>query len=178
MSLKAHARHSLGLSRRIMEGIIDSLKSDDDWFYQPHDKANHALWIIGHLGLADNMFASRFRENRANEPAGYKDLFWFGSEPSADRSRYPPVEEVLAYFRERRETLLKVLDELTEEELSAAAPGADEGGPMAGAPSMGHAFHFVAYHEGVHNGQLTVCHRGLGNPPLFRPGNVPAGEGA
>ncbi len=177
MSLRASAKHGLTLSRRIMDGIIESLQTDDDWLYQPHDKANHALWVIGHLALADDMFATLFRPDSGREPAGYKELFWFGSEPSSDRSKYPPIDEVLSYFRERRENLLNVLDNLSDEEFEAAGPPEDSGGPMAGAPTMGHAFYFANYHEGVHTGQLTVCHRGLGNPPLFKPENVPAGDG-
>lgn len=178
MSLQAHAKHGLALSRRMMDGILVSFQTDDDWFYQAHPKANHAIWIIGHLGLADNAFARSFREETDHEPDGYKELFWFGSEPDADRSQYPPVDEVLAYFRDRRDNLLKVLDELSEEEISAAAPPAEERSPVAGAPSIGNLFHFAAYHEGIHTGQLTVCHRGLGHPPIHQPQNVPAGEGA
>jgi uncharacterized damage-inducible protein DinB len=62
--------------------------------------------------------------------------------------------------------LLKVLDELSEEELRAAAPAAGERSPIAGAPSLGHAFIFIAYHEGMHSGQLTVTHRALGHAPI------------
>ncbi len=179
MSLQAHARHSLELARRINEGIIESFNSDDDWFYQPHPQANHALWIIGHLALADNSFASKFRESTDRKPDGYEELFWFGTKPSSDRSQYPPVDEVLAYFRDRRENLLNVINELSDEELAEAAPPAEERSPIAGAPNVGQLLHFAAYHEGMHTGQLTVCHRGLGHPPLFRPENVPAtAEGA
>ncbi len=173
MSLKAHARHGLNISRQMTENIVGQFQGDD-WFYQPTPKANHALWVVGHLALADNAFASKFREDTDHKPAGYEALFWFGTEPSSNASAYPPVDEVLAYFRNRRENLLKVLDELSDEELSAVAPPADEPGPISGAPDVGQLFHFAAYHEGIHCGQLTVCHRGLGHPPLYRPENVPA----
>ena len=177
MNLQAHALHGLTISRQISEGILASFQNDDDWYYQAHPKANHALWIIGHLGLADNHFASMFREDENNKPAGYEELFWFGTEPGSDRSKYPPADEVLAYFRERREHLLKVLGEVSDEELMAPAPAENEKGPLAGAPSMGHAFQFAAFHEGIHTGQLSVCHRGLGHPPLFQPENATAEEG-
>lgn len=178
MSTKETAKHGLIQSRKMIEGVIQGLKSDSDWFYQPAEKTNHAMWVIGHLALADNMFASKFREETSNEPEGYKEMFWFGSEPTADQSRYPAVSEVLSYFRERRENLLNVLEGLSDEELAAAGPPADAGGPLAGAPSMAQAFHFAAYHEGIHTGQMTVCHRGLGNPPMYKPEDEPAGEGA
>ena len=175
MSAKAYAKQSLGMARMMTEGMIESLKSEDDWFYQAHPKANHPLWIIGHLGLADNAFAAKFRPEGDHKPDGWDELFWFGSEISSDRSKYPAPETVLAYFRERRENLLDVLDQASEEELSAAAPPADERSPIAGAPDVSQLFVFAAYHEGVHSGQLSVAHRGLGNPPMYQPQSVPAG---
>lgn len=177
LGLREHAKHNLGLSRRMSEGIFASFTDDDQWMYQAHPKANHGLWIAGHLGLADNLFVSMFREDQGTKPEGYEDLFWFGTEIHSDRSKYPQTDEVLSYYRERRETLLKLLDDLSDEELNAPAPPADERSPLAGAPSVGYGFLFVAYHEGMHTGQLTVCHRGLGYPPLFQPENVGAAEG-
>ncbi|MGI9519395.1 MAG: DinB family protein [Pirellulaceae bacterium] len=173
MSVKAHAQHGLNMSRQMLENILAQFDGDD-WYFQPEPKANHALWVVGHLALADNAFASKFREDTANKPDGYEELFWFGTEPTSDPSTYPPVDEVVAYFRERRENLLNVLDQLSDEELTAEAPAADEGGPVAGAPDVGQLFHFASWHEGIHTGQVTVCHRGLGHPPLYRPENVPA----
>ena len=167
MDLKAHAKQLLSVSRRVTEGVAASLKTPDDWFYQAHPKANFPLWIFGHLGLADNRFISQFRPQLANKPQGWDELFWFGSQHNSDRSAYPSPDEVLAYFRERRETLLKVLDEVTQDELNAPAPAAGQRSPIAGAPSIGQLFLFAAVHEGLHGGQLTVAHRGLGNPPLM-----------
>ena len=169
MDLKAHAKYALESSRRLIEGALADFKTREDWLHQSHPKANHAMWIVAHLGLADNMFASRFRPDVASKPDGWDDLFWFGSQLQEDASLYPPEAEVLAYFRDRREVLLKVLDELTEDELAGPAPGPDERSPLAGAPCIGHAFIFIAYHEGIHTGQLTVAHRGLGRPPMFGP---------
>lgn len=169
MNLKAHARHSLEKGRAITEGILAAFKSADDWFYQAHPQANYPLWIAAHLGLADNMFASRFRPASATKPDGWDELFWFGSEMRSDRAAYPSVEKVLAYVRDRRTNLLRVLDEVTEAELDAPAPPPTERSPIAGAPSMGHVFLFASIHEAMHCGQLSVAHRGLGNQPLFQP---------
>jgi uncharacterized damage-inducible protein DinB len=167
MDFKAHATHLLGLSRRITEGVIAALKSEDDWFFQAHPTANFPLWIVGHLALADNMFVSRFRPQLATKPEGWDELFWFGSQHKSERSTYPPPEVVVAYFRERRQTLLKVLADVTEDELNGPAPPAGQRSPIAGAPCIGHLFLFAAAHESLHGGQLTIAHRGLGHPPLF-----------
>jgi uncharacterized damage-inducible protein DinB len=167
MELRDHARHLLQFSRRLSEGLLGSFKTPEDWLFQIHPKANHALWITGHLALVDNAFINRFRPALATKPEGWDSLFGFGSQPKPEASLYPDADAVLAYFRDRREALLRVLDEVSEDELRAPAPEAGQRSPIAGAPSIGHAFIFIAYHEGMHSGQLTVAHRALGHAPLI-----------
>ena len=169
MDLKDHARFALEHQRGFTEQLLATFSTRDHWLFQTHPKANHAMWVVGHLGLADNMFASKFREEVADKPAGWDELFWFGSELQVGQSAYPAHEEVRAYFDDRRRTLLKVLEDLSDTELNAPGPPADARSPIAGAPCIGHLFLFAARHEGIHAGQLTVCHRGLGNDPLFTP---------
>jgi uncharacterized damage-inducible protein DinB len=167
MELRDHARHALSFSRRMNEKLLASLNTPEDWVFQVHPKANHALWIAAHVALADNSFISKFRPELARKPDGWDELFWSKSEPTAEVTRYPNSDEVLAYYRERRETLLNVLDDLSEEELSGPAPPEGARSPLAGAPTIGHAFIFIAQHELMHAGQLTVAHRALGHPPLL-----------
>ena len=169
MDLRENAKYALEHQRSFTEQILSAFTTRDHWLFQTHPKANHAMWIVGHLGLADNMFISRFREEVVEKPAGWDDLFWFGSELKTDQSVYPAHQEVFAYFQDRRRTLLKVLEDVSETELAAPAPAADEPSPIAGAPCMGHLFLFASRHEAIHAGQLTICHRGLGNDPLYTP---------
>ena len=169
MDLKAHARSSLSLARRLTTSMLADFNTLDDWFYQAHENANHALWIVGHLGLADNAFASKFRPKLGVEPDGWKELFWFGSQPMSDPKKYPPIDEVLDYLEDRRNILLQVLDELSMDELTEPAPPADSASPLAGAPNIGQVFFFISYHEGMHSGQLSIARRGLGHAPLYQP---------
>jgi len=166
MEVRDHARHALSLSRRLLEGLLAGFKTPEQWVFQVHPKANHALWITGHLALVDNSFVTKFRPALAAKPEGWDALFSFGSQPKPEPGIYPTPEELLGYFRERREALLRVLEELSEEELRAPAPAAGERSPLAGAPNIGHAFLFIAYHEGMHSGQLTLAHRALGHAPI------------
>ena len=166
MSIKQNILYSLNQSRRMMDGLVDSLANQDDWMYQAHPKANHPLWIVGHIGLADNSFLSRLAPEKDNQPEGWTELFWFGSEVSPDSAKYPPPEEVVAYFRERRKELLKAIEGLNDDFLLSPTP---EEGMFSDAPNMAQMLFFIAYHEGVHTGQLTVAHRGLGHDPLFKP---------
>jgi uncharacterized damage-inducible protein DinB len=108
-----------------------------------------------------------FRPATARKPDGWDELFWSGSKPTFESERYPAESEVLAYFRERRENLLAVFEDLSVDELQAPAPAAGERSPIAGAPCIGHLFLFAGQHEAMHLGQLTVANRGLGHPPLI-----------
>ena len=169
MDLKSHIRHSLVTARRMTESILNAFQTEDDWLFQLHSQTNHALWIVAHLGLADNLFASKFRPQVASKPEGWDRLFWFGSQLQTDRSVYPSSSEVLAYFRERRDALSRVVEEISEEELAQPAPPPDDPGPFAGAPCIGYILLFCARHESFHAGQLAMNHRALGHPPLYTP---------
>lgn len=166
MSVKDNILYSLAQSRRMMEGLMAAMNSPEDWFYQAHSKANHPLWIVGHIGLADNMFLSRLDPEADSKPEGWDELFWFGSEIHSDASRYPDVETVVNYCKERRASLLKAIEGLSDDFFSSPTP--DEG-MFADAPNMAQMLMFISYHEGVHTGQFTIAHRGLGHEPMFKP---------
>lgn len=169
MELTKHAKHSLSLSRKMAEQMLSAFQTEDDWHYRPFARANPAIWIVAHLGLADNAFASVFRPAVDSKPAGWDELFWFGSQMTDDRSLYPDAATVLDYYRDRRETFLSVLDELTPSDIEQPAPAADQRSPIAGAPNLGSWLLFALWHEGLHTGQLSICHRGLGHAPLIQP---------
>lgn len=170
MSIKQNVVYSLTQSRKMLEGLIESMKTREDWLYQTHPTANHPLWVVGHLGLADNMFLKRL-DPSAGDDKDWDEAFWFGSEIHAESDRYPDTEEVVNYCRERRAKLMETIEGLTDEFLTSPTP--DEG-MFAEAPNMAQMLIFIAYHEGVHTGQFTIAHRGLGNPPMFQPNPEPA----
>lgn len=162
MDFKTSARHLLGTARQYTLDQLAQLTEPEHWVYRPTPAANHALWIMGHLALADNRFASRFREAISRIPDGYEELFWFGSTCHSSLEAYPAIDEVRNYLMDRRETFLAVLDEVTEAELDGPLPSMNPLSPMATAPSIGQYFPYAASHEMMHAGQLSVCCRGLG----------------
>lgn len=166
MDFKSHARHLLAAARQYTLRQLDQLTQPKHWIHRPAPEGNHALWIVGHLAIADNRFATRFREETHHIPAGYEGLFWIGTECHSSLLTYPPIREVRAYLDERRENLLQVLEVVTEEDLNAPLPAMDPASPMATAPNLGQYFLYGAAHEMIHAGQLSVCCRGLGLPPL------------
>ena len=165
MPIKENILYSLNQSRGMLEGLIDSMGSREDWLYQVHPKANHPLWVVGHLALADNMFLKQL-DPEAGVDKDWNEHFWFGSEIHSDSSKYPETDEVVSYCRERREKLLKKIESLPDEFFDQPTP--DEG-MFAEAPNMAQMLWFISYHEGVHSGQFTIAHRGLGHEPMFKP---------
>jgi hypothetical protein len=115
------------------------------------------------MGHTDNFFISILAPERARSDARLAAKFGVGSHPTGDPADYPPVEEVLAYMRERREVLLGVLDELTDDDLGRPTP---EGAPEF-LPDFGSVFETAIWHEGLHSGQLSVVRRSLGYSPLM-----------
>ena len=165
MSLKQNITYALTSSRKMLDGLVESMGSREDWMHQVHPKANHPLWVVGHLGLADNMFLKKL-DPAAGDDKNWDEEFWFGSEIHGDSDKYPATDEVLAYCRERRAKLLETIDGLSDEFLLSPTP--DEG-MFADAPNMAQMLLFISYHEGIHCGQFTIAHRSLGNEPMFKP---------
>jgi hypothetical protein len=108
--------------------LLKDFHTPEQWLHQVDPTANHALWFAGHIALADNFFVTLVSPTEAREMSGYHELFGMGSKPTNDPAQYPPTEEVLEYLRERRKTLLQVLDQMADEDLSKPTP--------AGTPEM------------------------------------------
>ncbi|MCG8584748.1 MAG: DinB family protein, partial [Pirellulales bacterium] len=163
MSAKERLRGQLEFSRNFTEGLLQNFKTPEDFVFQVHPNANHAMWFVGHISHSDNFFISIIDPSKAVEKEGYGELFGMGSQPTSDASAYPSPEEALAFLRERRATLLEVLDNLSEEDLDKPTP---EGTPDF-LPTISSVLEMAAWHEGLHAGQVTVASRGLGNRPVF-----------
>jgi uncharacterized damage-inducible protein DinB len=115
------------------------------------------------MANADNFFLSLVAPEQSRPMPEYAARFGMGSQPTSNPADYPPPQEVLTAMRERREHFLAALDELTDYDLSRKLP--------AGTPDflsdVGSVFELAIWHEGQHNGQLSVARRALGHKPLF-----------
>ena len=169
MALKERLKTWLKQSRQTSEGMLADFKTPQDWVYQVDPSANHAMWFVGHMASTDTFVLSKIAPEKVIElPANYKELFGMGSKPSSDPAIYPKPEEALQRFRDSRQALLAVLDNMSEEDLAKAIP---EGGPgfLTDNASM---FELLVWHEGLHCGQMSVARRALGHAPLM--GGPPA----
>ena len=165
MSLKDRLQRQLKQCRDATEGAFASFSTPEQWTHQVHGKANHPLWVAGHLALSDNFFLGVIQPERMSAPEGWDAKFGMGSQPVSDPAEYPAADEVMAYFRDRRATLLDVLESVEESQFETPTP---EGTPDF-IPDFGAIFEAAIWHEGVHFGQVTIAHRGLGFAPLFAP---------
>lgn len=163
MSPKERLHRQLTTAREVSEQLLADFTKPDDWVYRAHDRANHALWFVGHMAQVDDFLIGLMAPEKKGDRPGYAERFGMGSQPSPQLADYPPVEEVLEYMRDRRAVVLEVLSGMTEEQLALPLP---EGVPGF-MTDYASAFEMAVWHEGIHTGQLTVARRGLGHEPIF-----------
>ena len=162
MTPKQRLKRQLLSMRQMSERLLADFKTPAEWVYQIYPGANHALWFAGHMANTDNFLISLVTPEKARKAEEFADKFGMGSQPTNDAAHYPAPAAVLAEMRERRETLLGILEGLSDEQLSQATP---QGAPDF-LPDFASVFELAIWHEGVHRGQLTVVRRALGHPPL------------
>lgn len=136
---------------------------EDKWCHCPIPGANHAMWIAGHLAHSDNFFVSSLAAQASKVPQAWDDLFGMGSKPQSDPAIYPQPAEMREIMAERREALLAWYRSLNEAKLIEPLP--EDWRPFA--PDFIGLAHSIAWHEGLHAGQLTVVRKGLGLAPKF-----------
>ena len=153
---------SLEGARNFTEGLLADFKTPEQWTHQLFPGANHPLWIVGHLSYVDNSYLRRVGSPSAVRKPAYSDLFAKGVKVSGNPGDYPPPEEVLEFARDRRKFLLEDIAGRSEADLAQPLP---EGFPPF-LPDYGQLYAFLAWHEGMHAGQITVIRRSLGHAPM------------
>ncbi|MEX2026948.1 MAG: DinB family protein [Pirellulaceae bacterium] len=162
MSPKDRLRRQLVKTRELSEKLLADFHTREEWVHQVHPGCNHALWFAGHMANSDNFFLSLVAPPKSVKLEGFAPRFGMGSHPTSAPDDYPPPEDVLETMRERRQTLLGVLDQLSDDDLARPTP--------AGSPDFltdfAAVFEMANWHEAMHAGQLSVTRRALGHQPL------------
>ena len=162
MSLKARLLRQLKNTREMSERLLADFKEPEDWTFQVHPGCNHALWFAGHMATSDNFFLSLIAPEKKKELPEFQARFGMGSHPTNNPQAYPQPQSVLEMMRERRATLLSVLEGMSDDDLAKKTP---DGAPDF-LPDVGSVFEVAIWHEGRHSGQLSVARRALGHEPL------------
>lgn len=159
---KEYALRSLTESREFTLAILADIP-EDKLLHQPFPGANHALWIMGHLAATDDTFVGLYDGGKARLAEPYKKAFGMGSTPVGDPAAYPPIAEIRRRLKATRRRLLAAVQSATAAALAKPLPKEFES-----YASDKLAFLIsLAWHEGMHAGQLTTIRKSLGLAPKY-----------
>jgi hypothetical protein len=127
---------------------------------------NHALWIAGHLAVAEGRL-QQMLHGTPNPVREWLPLFDWGSEPVDDLAVYPPFDDVLQTFRRLREQTHAFLDEVGEDGLDRPTKCQPPG--LSGFETVGAAIQTIACHAIGHIGGLSVVRAAGGKQRVFVP---------
>jgi uncharacterized damage-inducible protein DinB len=151
---------ALAFSRRFLLQLLEDIP-EDKLCHAPSPGANHACWVMGHMVTTDDYFLATVGGKSPNVPEGWRELFAMGSKPSANRADYPSTDELKSAMSDRREALL-----LWFKSMDAATQAEPLTGDLTGfAPNKAGIMFTLAWHEGLHTGQVSSIRRSLGMPP-------------
>jgi len=162
MDTRQHALKVLAFSRNATERLLEDIP-EDKLVYQPVPAGNHALWVIGHLTMTDDMFADYFDHAGRQVPESFNKLFGMGSKPTSDAAAYPPAAEMRRHFAAARRRLIQGVSNATQAILDEPLPD----GFAEFASDKVSLLLSTAWHEGLHAGQLSVIRKSLGFAPKF-----------
>lgn len=160
-----HRQHVVSYLKWVRAISISLLKEwpQDKFAHQIQPTDNHPIWVMGHLASTDAWVASMYGIKGAEVPDTYKAMFGPGSKPTTDKNAYPPASDVRATFERTHEALLAWLESAPEAELDASIKEKTGGFADDGWDAMLK----LAWHEGLHFGQVATIRKGLGLPPVM-----------
>jgi uncharacterized damage-inducible protein DinB len=135
----------------------------DQLCHSPVSGGNHALWILGHLAQTDDFFLNALGGEPAALPEEYASLFGMGSTPVTDPSAYPSVDDIKTAMAAQRERMVSWFSGMSAERLDAPL----QGDFSRFATSHANLMSSLAWHEGLHAGQLTMIRRSVKLAPKF-----------
>ena len=148
-----------GLFRRMLADV-----APDDMCRQPNGIVNHAAWQIGHVTFVRGAMV-RVLGGNVDVPADWAGLFAPGTAPTADATRYPSKEELLAAFERAQQRVCDTLAEAGTDKLEQPTPieGVRVTFPTVRTLVAG----MLTTHDGLHLGQLSVWRRVQGLPRVI-----------
>ena len=148
-------------SRHMTNKILEAIP-EDKWLDQPFDGFNHVWWNVGHIATCDDYFLKVLFDAPSKMEAWY-ELFGPGSKPSADGAGYPSPAELRDAMSARHEDLLNAFRALDNDGWAKALP--EDWQEFS--PTYRELPGVIAWHEGMHAGQLTVARKALGGEPVM-----------
>jgi hypothetical protein len=138
----------------------------DDWLFQPRPGLQHALWLCGHVAVAQEHLVFQRCLNRQVLDPGFAEHFPIGGPiKSAQEHDWPAPAEVRVAMDQMEVAVEEAMKGMTDEFLAEPAFGKDGTRHPHYDTKLGAMSHVIR-HEAFHAGQLATLRRLLGKPFL------------
>jgi hypothetical protein len=159
------ATRQMQFAREYTKSLLEDVGTDE-WYLSPPGIASHLAWQVGHLAMAEYGLTLLRIRGKLPEDANlisndFIRSFKRGSEPVADATQYPAVEQILAVFDRVHSAALEALSQYQEADLQETLPM-----PYAVHPNKLGSILFCSVHEMLHAGQIGLLRRLLGKSPI------------
>jgi hypothetical protein len=162
MDAKDALRSSMTMGLFVLEKYVSDM-SDAELMTRPPG-CNHLAWQMGHLISSESGLVNMVRPGQGGTlPEGFREVHAKENTGSDDPAQFRTKQEYLDLYRSVREQTLKVLDDVTDEELAAPGPEAFR----SVFPRVLDMFNLIGTHPLMHAGQFAVVRRQLGKPVVI-----------
>ena len=163
MHAREAIRSSIEMANVIASSYLEDL-SDSDLLVRPVPGANHIAWQLGHLIVSSQgMVDKAFPGTLPPLPAGFEEKYTPEKSANDDPTAFHTKAEYLRLMNAQRETTLKKLASMSDDDLSKPAPEEYQ----AYIKTLGDLFSLQGSHLLMHAGQWAIVRRKLGRKPLF-----------
>ena len=159
MNKKDMIKFALTVSNGVVLSAIDKM-ADAPLTFPTATGGCHPLWVLGHLALVEGMVPVAFF-GQENPVAAWGKYFGENTETTARAADYPSFAEVRAKYLELRQSNLKLLDSLSEEDLDKPTVAPPKGREKEFA-TFGSSLLVIALHQAMHRSHVTDALRTAG----------------
>ena len=153
----------LELGQTLIDMLTKGL-SDSEYFVPPMRDGNHVGWILGHIAYSEDWTISLITGASQQMATPVAELFGGSSSCLADASGYPARGELDTLFRDSRRRTVETLGAFDDARWDEASP---DDAPRDYFPTVGALWGMAGTHQFWHIGQMTMCRRALGKPPVL-----------
>jgi hypothetical protein len=153
-------RDAISTGEFICLGYLQDL-TDAELLHRPAPGANHILWQLGHLIASEHRMLEIVKPGSMPAlPSGFADRYKKETAGSDNPADFDSRETLMQTFRAQRDGTLRVLSQITAEDL-------DRPSGVSYAATVCALLNMQSVHWLMHAGQWAVTRRQLGRPPLF-----------
>ncbi len=126
---------------------------------------NHPIWCVGHLAYSEGNLVNVFILGQENPAAGWEDVLGQGTTPSCDADDFPSFEEVISRMEQIRTGTMRLLDTLSDEDLTKPTHAPEEMKEWFG--TYAQCLAAIPIHVAFHGGQIADARRAAGREPMM-----------